>query len=216
MERNIGKLVKSNRENIFMCPITYYAPDKDRNGKPYIGVWNGRLLYSGDCNKTEYPIYTIGDTNWWVSLIKGDKMEYLNAIELWLVNREKPFYKYVNLVDGKLISTYSHINRHCIKGCKVITYTPNLIINAPKDSVGIFLLDKVYNNPKTAFNKSSGCYTRPLHVYQVKLLSPVHKVTRDELIDLGIYETCGVDHYVCKKIQLVKKVAEFKPYNTYV
>jgi hypothetical protein len=201
-------LRKEIRETIVMCPIIAFAPNQDKGGRQYKGFRLGNPEY----NKIYPSVYTDRESLWWRKLSMCSKVEYITEVSKWVNTRYTgKLYKYVSLVDGKLISTYLlDSTHHQIRSAKPIRYTPNLITCAPKNSIGIFLMDKVYKRDIDCFNRSSANRDFPLYIYEVRTLDRVNKLTNINP-KTGNPLECGEGFNVCMRVQLTKLVRVIPP-----
>lgn len=204
-EKKLGTpLRKEARVLNSKCPIISFLPDKDSSGRPYkyvLGTFYGDL----PCQ-----FYSMRDSIWWSNIDPYTKDEYLTEIKKWLNTRYKgKLYKYLSIVNGELQSTYQEDGKHYVEGARVLKYVPNLVKYAPKNSVGIFLLDSLYPTKDIALRSASASERYPIVVYEVETLDKINKVSYDDILKLGIEDTCGVGYYTCNKIRLTKLVRKY-------
>jgi hypothetical protein len=209
LENMVGyPLRKEIRETIVMCPIISFSPDQDKEGRQYRFFSMGSPVYS----KIYPSVYTNRESSWWRKLDIHTRKEYITEVSKWINTRYTgKLYKYVSLVDGKLISTYSlDSDHHRVHGAKPIRYTPNLITCAPKNSIGIFLMNKVYKSDDDCFKYSSANRNFPLYIYEVRTLDRVNRLTRVNP-KTGKFLECGEGYPVCMRVQLTKLVRVIPP-----
>jgi len=83
VEKEIGPLEKPDYEACdSCCPITRYAPLRDKRGRCYLTCGYGWLAYQGKA----YKIYDPDDQRWWDRLTPKSRLQVLRWLDELLFN----------------------------------------------------------------------------------------------------------------------------------